>query len=278
MSFFEDKTTTWPINRGFDYVIRERWNVNLNAERKAYRDETGVIFDYNYPYELWENGEKVVFDGNIDGERRHLMDDILVERGLKFIENNQKDPFFIFFSLKIPHNPETLEADTGKYCEEQWPECERVHAVRIEHLDDLAKQIVQKIDDLGLGEDTIILFSSDNGGHSEGGYLEPEVDPCKHDYTFFGSNEPLRGYKRDLYEGGIRVPMIVRWTGSVKPGQTSHYVGAFWDFMATFAELGGMAQLDLQATMVFRFYPRSSASSRNKNMNSFTGNTRTFRN
>lgn len=240
LEFFDDSLTTWPKHRGFDYVIRERWNTELNNARTAYREKTGVVFDYNYPYELWENGKKVIFDCNIDGERRHLMDDIVTDRGIEFIRENKDNPFFVFFSLKIPHNPETFAEDSGMFADKGWPECERIHAVRIYHLDQLVDQIVKTIDDLGLAENTLILFSSDNGGHSEGGYLEPEVDPCKHDYTFFRSNYPLRGFKRDLYDGGIRVPFIARWKGTIEPGQSSDYIGAFWDLMPTFAEMANI--------------------------------------
>jgi arylsulfatase A-like enzyme len=237
LEHWDDSLSTWPKHRGFDYVIRERWNTKLKESRQEYREETGVIFDYNYPYELWENGNKVTFDGNIEGEQRHLMDDIVTDKGIQFIEENKDNPFFVFFSLKIPHNPETFAEDSGMFKSKGWPECERIHAVRIVHMDKLVKKITEKIDDLGLAENTLILFSSDNGGHSEGGYLEPEVDPCKHDYTFFGSNDPLRGYKRDLYDGGIRVPTIARWKGKIAPGSVSNHIAAFWDLMPTFADM-----------------------------------------
>lgn len=240
LEYYDDSLKTWPKYRGFDYVIRERWNTHLKNARNKYREETGVIFDYNYPYELWENGQKVTFEGNIDGEQRHLMDDIVTRKGIEFIQKNKDNPFFVFFSLKIPHNPETFAADTGMFKNKGWPECERIHAVRIIHLDKIVKKIVDEIDKLGLSENTVIMFSSDNGGHSEGGYLEPEVDPCKHDYTFFKSNAPLRGYKRDLYDGGIRVPFIVRWKGKVAPGTTSNHIGAFWDLMATYNDIAGI--------------------------------------
>lgn len=243
LEYYNDSLTTWPKYRGFDYVIRERWNAELKEARDAYREKTGVIFDYNYPYELWENGEKIVFDGNIEGEQRHLMDDIVTEKGIDFIKENKDNPFFVFFSLKIPHNPETFAEDSGMFKDKGWPECERIHAVRIIHMDKLVNKIVKTVDELGIGDNTLILFSSDNGGHSEGGYLEPEVDPCKHDYTFFESNYPLRGYKRDLYDGGIRVPMIARWTGKITPGTESSHVAAFWDLMPTFADMA-----DIQMT------------------------------
>jgi arylsulfatase A-like enzyme len=89
--------------------------------------------------------------------------------------------------------------------------------------------LLQRLADLGLDRKTIVFFTSDNGPHKEGG-----ADPA-----FFKSSGPLRGYKRALYEGGIRVPMIVRWPGRIKPGQVSDQIWAFWDFAPTAAELAG---------------------------------------
>jgi arylsulfatase A-like enzyme len=91
-------------------------------------------------------------------------------------------------------------------------------------------RLLDKLKALGLDERTIVFFTSDNGPHKEGG-----VDPA-----FFRAGGPLRGTKRDLYDGGIREPMIVRWPGRIAPGQTSDFVWAFWDFLPTAAELAGV--------------------------------------
>jgi arylsulfatase A-like enzyme len=115
-----------------------------------------------------------------------------------------------------------------------------VHAARIRYQDDHVHKIVGLIDSLGLGENTLIIFTSDNGGMSEGGYKHPSIDPGPHDHKFFNSNGPLRGFKRDLYEGGIRVPFIARWTGTIEPNITSTHIRVFWDMMATFADIAGV--------------------------------------
>ena len=99
----------------------------------------------------------------------------------------------------------------------------------VELLDEQVGEIVAKVKALGLEDNTLIIFTSDNGPHKEGG-----ADP-----DFFDSNGILRGYKRDLYEGGIRVPMIARWPGKIKAGSTSDHVSAFWDVMPTVADLVG---------------------------------------
>jgi len=110
-----------------------------------------------------------------------------------------------------------------------WTDPNKGHAAAITRLDSHVGEILKKLDELGIAENTIVFFSSDNGPQKEGG----------NDPDFFDSNGPLRGIKRDLYEGGIRVPLIARWKGKIKPGQTSNHVGYFGDMMATFAELAG---------------------------------------
>jgi arylsulfatase A len=100
-------------------------------------------------------------------------------------------------------------------------------AAMITLLDDQVGEIVSKIKELGLEDNTIIIFTSDNGPHKEGG-----ADP-----DYFNSNGPLRGYKRDLYEGGIRVPMIAKWKGKIAEGTKTDHISAFWDMMPTLAEL-----------------------------------------
>jgi arylsulfatase A-like enzyme len=97
----------------------------------------------------------------------------------------------------------------------------------VERIDRYVGEVVAKLEELGLSENTIIVFTSDNGAHFEGG-ADPE---------FFNSNGPFRGLKRDLYDGGIHVPLIVKWPGKVKPSGQSDYVSAFWDWLPTFAEL-----------------------------------------
>jgi arylsulfatase A-like enzyme len=100
----------------------------------------------------------------------------------------------------------------------------------ITRMDSDIGRLFAKLKELGLDRNTLVMFSSDNGPHKEGG-----GDP-----TFFRSSGPLRGYKRDLYEGGIRAPMIARWPGKIKPGSVSNHICAFWDFQLTCCELAGV--------------------------------------
>jgi arylsulfatase A-like enzyme len=127
--------------------------------------------------------------------------------------------------------------DLGRYAQESWPAPEKGFAAMITLFDQQVGDVLAKLKELGLAENTIVFLTSDNGPHSEGG----------HDANFFDSNGPLRGIKRDLYEGGIRVPLIVRWPGHVKAGAVSDQIGYFGDFLPTAAEIAGVrppGQLD----------------------------------
>src|SRR5207247_2037794 len=116
------------------------------------------------------------------------------------------------------------------YSNESWPQVEKNKAAMITRMDTDIGKLMDKLKELKIDEHTIVFFSSDNGPHKEGG-----VDP-----KFFESAGPLRGIKRDLYEGGIRVPMIARWPGTIKAGSTNPQVWAFWDFLPTAADLAGI--------------------------------------
>ena len=104
----------------------------------------------------------------------------------------------------------------------------------VEHLDGGVGEILSLLKELGIDDNTLVMFSSDNGPHREGGHL-PE---------FWDSNGPLRGIKRDLYEGGIRVPFLARWPGKIEAGQTSDHISAFWDMLPTFCEIAGVPSPD----------------------------------
>lgn len=119
--------------------------------------------------------------------------------------------------------------DEGPYAAESWKPVEKTFAASITRMDSDIGRILEAIRSQGLDGNTLVIFSSDNGPHREG----------NHDPDFFRSRGPLRGIKRDLYEGGVRVPAIARWPGMTPAGKTSDAVLAFWDFLPTAAELAG---------------------------------------
>jgi arylsulfatase A-like enzyme len=161
------------------------------------------------------------------------------EKSLDFIERNQHSPFFLFVSLNDPHaNNEAghflgdgMEVpDYGIYADMDWPNPEKGFAAMIQNIDETVGAIHRKLKECGIEENTLVIFISDNGPHAEG----------HHDPEFFNSSGPLRGKKRDLYEGGIRTPFIAKWPDKIKAGSASDHISAFWDYLPTFCEIAGI--------------------------------------
>jgi len=165
----------------------------------------------------------------------------LNEAALKFIESNKNRPFFLYLSYAMPHAAlqapdEEIEqyyfdvdppSKEGYYMPTHKPRATR--AAMVSYTDKHIGQIFAKLKEQGLDENTLVIFTSDNGATPEGGA----------DMKFFNTNGPLKGYKRQLYEGGIRMPTIARWPGKVKAGSESDHIGAFWDVLPTLADLSG---------------------------------------
>jgi arylsulfatase A-like enzyme len=163
---------------------------------------------------------------------------------LRFIRNNRNQSFFCYLPVTIPHAamhaPRELhdkhrklypEFDDviGKYAGPQVQNPVAAFPAMIECLDDGVGELLDLLDELAIEERTLVIFTSDNGAHVEGG----------HRPQFWDSNGPLRGHKRALYEGGIRAPMLARWKGTVASGSTSAHISAFWDMLPTFCEIAG---------------------------------------
>ena len=206
---------------------------------------------HNYfPEYLWHNERKVDFPENIGTLKGEYAPEKIHQHALQFLEDHKDTSFFLYYPMVIPHAelaaPELYMArHRAKYLPEKvfngtdegkgfrkgayasQPESHAAFAAMINLMDDQVGEIISALARLQLAENTIVIFTSDNGPHQEGG-----ADP-----DYFDSNGELRGYKRDLFEGGIRVPMIVRWPGVVMPGTVTDHVSAFWDVMPTLAEM-----------------------------------------
>ena len=226
-----------PVSQGFDEFY------GYNCQRLA----------HNYfPDHLWHNRERIELHENDSSRMGAYSPDLIHSEALKFIEANSNKPFFMFYPTTIPHaelvaKEEYMQKFRGKLEPEkafkgvddgpefrQGPygsqsESHAAFAAMVTRLDDYVGEIMQKLVELGIDNNTIVIFASDNGPHLEGG-----ADP-----DYFDSNGPLRGYKRDNYEGGIRTAMIVRWPGKVRPGTVSDHISAFWDVLPTFADITG---------------------------------------
>jgi arylsulfatase A-like enzyme len=215
----EPETSGVPNRQGFDY-----WFGYLNQN---------LAHNY-YPDYLWRNEERVSVP------RGTYSHELFTREALDFIRRERERPFFLYLAYTIPHADNELTKKTGNgmevptdapYTNESWPQPEKNYAAMIGRMDTDTGKILALLKELRLDGDTIIMFTSDNGPQSkdEGGY----------DQAFFDSNGPFRGIKRDLYEGGIRAPLIVRWPGNIRAGQTTDHVSAQWDLLPTMAELAG---------------------------------------
>ncbi len=167
---------------------------------------------------------------------------LITEHCLRWVNEvaaDESKPFFLYWSMTLPHaNNEAgrkgMEIPShGQYADEDWPEPQKGLAAMISQLDSDVGQLFEVLKKHGADENTVVFFTSDNGPHAEGG----------NNPDFFDSNGPLRGIKRALYEGGIRVPMIVRWPGHVPAGKTSDHAAYFGDFLETAADLAGVEEL-----------------------------------
>jgi len=211
-----------------------------------------------YPGHLWDNQTKVILEENTGDKFVQYAPKIIHERALQFIENNNPGvsgkPFFLFYPNVIPHAElllpeENLAEFRGKFEPEKaykgaepgdngfrngsygtQPESHAAFAAMVTLLDTQVGEIMAKLTELGLEKNTLVIFTSDNGPHMEGG-----ADP-----DYFNSNGPLKGYKRDLYEGGIRIPMVAFWDGKIVAGTRTDHISAFWDVMPTVAEMAGV--------------------------------------
>jgi arylsulfatase A-like enzyme len=225
-------STGVPTRQGFDYFF-------------GYLDQHHA-HNY-YPTFLMRNEQRAPLKNVVPGEgdwgqgvateKVEYSHDLMAEEALEFIDRNRDKRFFLYLALTIPHaNNEAREKgmevpDCGQYADRDWPEPQKGHAAMISRMDRDVGRLLERLKQHGLDEKTLVFFTSDNGPHAEGG----------NDPDFADSNGPLRGIKRSLHDGGIRVPMIARWPGKIEAGAETDFAGAFQDVLPTLAELAGAA-------------------------------------
>lgn len=228
-----------PQRKGFDhfYGYINMWHAHnfwpefLIEDGKKVSLPNQVLDSYNEPADKEGRG--------VATEKKAYAPHLITEKALSFIENNQKNPFFLYFALNMPHaNNEAggdpaagfngMEVpDYGPFSDRDWPEPEKGFASMMGLVDNYVGQVLDKLEALSIAENTLVIFTSDNGPHQEG----------NHKMEFFNSNGQFRGMKRDLYEGGVRVPMIAWWPGSIRSGEVTNHMSAFQDYLPTFAEI-----------------------------------------
>lgn len=213
-------TTGHPNRQGFDEYL-------------GWLDQTHA-HDY-YPKFLWRNEQQFSLAGNQDGRRADYAPRWLTTVSTNFLKIKEDKPFLLYLAPTLPHaNNERgtngMEVPSlGDYAKEPWPAPERAKAAMITYLDTMVGTVLDELKRRKIDGDTLVMFTSDNGPHREGG-VNPE---------FFQSSGPFRGLKRDLTEGGIRVPFIARWPGHIRPGVTNAQPIALWDVLPTVAEIAG---------------------------------------
>lgn len=237
-----------PTKQGFDYFF-------------GYLDQKQA--HNHYPTHLWKNEEWYALDNEFVHSHQSLPDGVdpydpksyeaylredfaqerLTQDALRYIKENKDDPFFLYLAYAGPHAAlQAPESDIDAYSFEETPyegktdgdylpqrRPRAARAAMITHIDKGVGEVIELLQELKIDDNTLVFFTSDNGPSFEGGA----------DLKFFDSNAEFRGYKRDLYEGGIRMPTIARWPNKIEAGVVSDHVSAFWDVLPTLADLTG---------------------------------------
>lgn len=213
-----------PLNQGFDYFYGYR------KHRTAHNYYPDILWENNNPFHPKGNNPKTK-----EGQYSH---DSIASKALSFIRKSANNPFFLYLSFTTPHFELTVPEDSkdqykdlgwdkrfmkseGSYMHDE--EGNVTYAGMVSRMDKSVGNLINLLKELNIDDNTLVIFTSDNG-HA-------------YDRGFFDSNGPFRGRKRDLYEGGIRIPFIARWPGKIKPGVISNHVSTFWDFLPTACEL-----------------------------------------
>ncbi|WP_372797123.1 arylsulfatase [Pontiella sp.] len=222
-----------------------------------------------YPPYIWRNGEKVELEGNPDpycGKMSEKGDEpvgsggktysqnVFIEGILNYIREHKDEPFFLYHSTQLPHGPVAIPELHPDYADKDWSLAEKKYASMVRMLDDHVGLIMNEIQALGLDDNTVVFFSSDNGHELYYGpkFTFPKTRPGGEETNLtdkkwrtsecgdiFDGAGGRAGLKRAAYQGGMQCPMIVRWPGRIQPGTETDLLSAHYDFMATLAELIG---------------------------------------
>lgn len=246
---------------GYKTGVFGKWGMGFpGSEGDPVKQGVDQFYGYNcqreshnfFPNHLWDNLKRVDL-ANTPTNLQYYAPELIQKQAMAFMKQNKSNPFFMYLAYTLPHaglqlpaGDELFEHYKKKFNEQPKPiksvwngegyqpqaYPRAAYAAMVTKLDNYVGEVVKQLKVLGLTENTLIVFASDNGPHREGG----------NDPEFFNSSGGFRGIKRQLSEGGIREPVIVNWPGKIKP-RVSDQIGAFWDFMPTFAELIGAKSL-----------------------------------
>jgi arylsulfatase len=241
--------------RGYSTGAMGKWGLGPpGSDADPTRQGFDLFFGYNcqrhahnfYPRYLWRNDQRVELEGNDAGRTgKHYSHDLMEAEALNFIREHKSDPFFLYLPFTIPHlalqvPDDSLAEYVGKWDDPPYeggkgyqphPTPRAAYAAMVTRMDRSVGRIAVLVRELGLDDRTIIMFSSDNG--------PAPLEVGGSDSKFFESAGSLRGLKGQLYEGGIRTPLIGRWPGKIKSGATTDLPTAFWDILPTLCEIAG---------------------------------------
>ncbi|MFP4548369.1 MAG: sulfatase-like hydrolase/transferase [Fidelibacterota bacterium] len=224
-----------------------------------------VLAHNSFPEFLYKNGQKIMLDndvhylpesewhkglGSYSTEKKDYVHNVIFDELTQWVDENKDEPFFLYFPTTIPHdNGEALKDQMievpeikQEFKNKKWSQDQKNYATIVTLLDDYVGKLLQQLKDLNLEENTIVIFTSDNGAMSASWNKKLE------------SNGKLRGFKRDLYEGGIRIPLIAKWPGKVKANSESDHLSAFWDFYPTMIDIAGIESSNKDIDGI-SFYP-----------------------
>lgn len=262
-------------DQGYTTAMYGKWGLGLaestgSPEKRGWDEFLGHLHHVDAHFQQPDSLD-VIKNGILSKEKtpaNSYANELFTDAAINFIEKREKnDPFFLYLSFTIPHaelvvpdaymKPHLKKDGSSKYAPEKaWPEGRHygpqkypkaAYAALVESIDAYVGKVIKQLKKQGLDKNTMVIFTSDNGTHLEGGRQQVDVD-------FFRSSGKYRGVKRDLYEGGIKEPFIVQWPGVIEAGSTSDFKGAFWDVYPTLAEISG-AKIDRNSINGLSFLP-----------------------
>ena len=236
---------------GYTTGMFGKWGLGAPGSTSDPVEHFDTFYGYNcqrqahtfYPTHLWHNDKKVMLD------EKTYSADLISDQLLQFVRDNKDRPFFAYVPFTIPHAAMHVPEDDHAPFRKKWPQFDNkigkykgpdvknpiaAFAGMVTRMDRHVGQLMALLKELGIDDNTIVSFTSDNGPHMEGG----------HDPKFFNSNGPLKGHKRDLYEGGIRVPFVARWPEKIKAGTETDIPVAMWDVLPTCLEIAQVESPD----------------------------------
>jgi len=230
---------TSPTGHGFDYFLGQEGQVKSHLMYPVHLDTNTGPGTFFLTGNLANRHNRSRRECMANPSAYNYSNDVFHRAGMFWMRQmaEQSKPFFMYLSYTQPHAGTWMNqgeygapipSDFG-YAEKLWPDVEKDHAATVQNLDWKVGELLQILKELSIDNRTIVFFASDNGAHDEG----------QHDPQFFNSTGGLTGWKRSLYEGGVRSPSMARWPGTIPAGRTSNFTWAFWDVVPTLADIVG---------------------------------------